>query len=138
MLGQLKTPVPLPSKPTIPIDKPEQPDKPTDYSYTLNGKIIPARNASAVMVNILNELSSRDPSFIERFVSRKHGKKRRYVARTREELYPGRPDLAEYSKQLSSGWWIGTNYSKSNIRQIIQLACEVAGLRFGHDLNINL
>jgi len=138
LLGQLKTPVPLPSKPTIPIDKPEQPDKPTDYSYTLNGKIIPARNASAVMVNILNELSSRDPSFIERFVSRKHGKKRRYVARTREELYPGRPDLAEYSKQLSSGWWIGTNYSKSNIRQIIQLACEVAGLRFGHDLNINL
>lgn len=107
-------------------------------SYTIRGKTTPARNAADVLVEVFEELSKLDLSFLQRFASRKHGRKRRYIARSREELYPGRPDLAEHSKQLSSGWWVGTNYSKSNIKQIIQLACEVSGLQFGRDLTVNL
>ena len=90
-------------------------------SYILHGKTTSVRSAAEILVNVLEELSKRDSSFILRFDSRKHGRKRRYVARTREELYPGRPGLADKSKQLSNGWWVGTNYSKNNINQIIQL-----------------
>ncbi len=114
------------------------PQRTGQIGYTLQGKTTHLRSAIDILVNVLDELSKRDASFIRRLASRKHGRSRRYVARTREELYPGRPDLAEYSKQLSNGWWVGTNYSKSNISQIIQLACEVAGLRFGYDVITNL
>ena len=106
--------------------------------YTLHGKTTHLRSAVDVLVNVLDELSKKDTNFLTRLASRKHGRSRRYVAQSRDELYPGRPDLAEYSKQLSNGWWAGTNYSKSNINQILQLACEVAGLRFGYDLITNL
>jgi len=114
------------------------PQRTGQMGYTLQGKTTHSRSAVDILVNVLDELSKRDASFITRLASRKHGRSRRYVARTREELYPGRPDLAEYSKQLSNGWWVGTNYSKSNISLIIQLASEVAGLRFGYDLIANL
>ena len=142
LLEQLTTHSQLPSD--IPhtgqqrIIHPQRTGHTGQIGYTLHGKTTPSRNAVEVLVHVLDELSKRDASFITRLASRKHGRSRRYVAGSREELYPGRPDLAEYSKQLSNGWWVGTNYSKSNITQIIQLACEVAGLRFGYDLIANL
>lgn len=62
-----------------------------------------------------------------------------YFARTKEELYPDRPDLCrDHSHQLKSGWWVGLNYSKEAIKGILSIACEVAGLRFGSDLRVNL
>lgn len=106
--------------------------------YTLYGKTIHARSAVEVLVKVLDGLSTKDPNFLTRFASRKHGRSRRYVALNREELYPDRPDLMQYSKQLSSGWWVGTNYSKSNIQDILKLACEVAGLNFGQNFVLNL
>jgi hypothetical protein len=135
LLEQLTTPSPpTPGRPPTHL---QGPIKPGQIGYALQGRITHLRSAVDILVNVLDELSKRDASFITRLASRKHGRSRRYVARTREELYPGRPDLAEYSKQLSNGWWVGTNYSKSNISQIIQLACEVAGLRYGDDLIAN-
>jgi len=106
--------------------------------YTLNGVTINARSATEVLVKVLDELSIKDPNFLTRFASRKHGRRRRYVAQNREDLYVERPDLMELSKQLSTGWWVGTNYSKSNIRDILKLACEVAGLRYGQNFIVNL
>ncbi len=137
LLEQLTMP-PEPSE--IPPIRPQKilpPQRTSQTGYTLQGKTTHLRSAVDILVNVLDDLSKRDASFITRLASRKHGRSRRYVARSREELYPGRPDLSEYSKQLSNGWWVGTNYSKSNISQIIQLACEVAGLRFGYDLIAN-
>jgi hypothetical protein len=92
------------------------------------------------MVQVFEELARRDTSFLERFAARpKHGKKRRFIARAQMELYPDRPDLGEaHSHQLSSGWWIGTNYSRENIEKIVKMACEVAGLTYGKDLVVKL
>jgi hypothetical protein len=110
------------------------------YSFTLFGKHHLARNATAVYLGIFEELSKRDPTFLPRFAALpKHGKKRRYVAQAKEELYPGRPDLVEvHSHRLSSGWWVGTNYSTGTKEKIIKLACEVGGLEYGTDLRVTL
>jgi len=124
--------------PLTPYQRESHHSKNSRIGYTLHGKENHLRCAADVLINVLDELSKRDSSFITRLASRKHGKKRRYVAQNREELYPGRPDLAEYSKKLSNGWWVGTNYSKANIKQIIELASEVASLQLGKDLIINL
>ncbi len=109
-----------------------------NIGYTLHGVTVNARSAAEVLVKVLDELSRKDPNFLTRFASRKHGRRRRYVAERREELYPERPDLIELSKQLSTGWWVGTNYSKSNINDILRLASEVAGISYGQNFIVCL
>ena len=61
------------------------------------------------------------------------------MAGTKEELYPDRPDLCnDHSYRLKSGQWIGVNYSVTSIQDIIMIAAEVAGLKFGSDLIVSL
>jgi predicted type IV restriction endonuclease len=92
--------------------------------------------AIKTLMRTFDLLSARDATFLERYAALpKHGRKRRYISRNKFELYPDRPDLCEeYSESRFGGWWIGTNYSRSTIRHAIELACQVAGLRFGVDL----
>ena len=69
-----------------------------------------------------------DKALFGRFISRKHGRKRRYLSKDRTDLYPGRPDLVEqFLVEVVPGFWLGTNYSRKNIQDIINLALEVAG-----------
>jgi hypothetical protein len=111
----------------------------TRTGYVLNGQEFQARSARDALISVLERLNSRDPGFLERFAARRHGRTRRFVAKTADELYPGRPDLGrDHSHQLNSGWWVGTNYSRKNIRQILQMASEVAGLQFGTELIVYL
>ncbi len=107
-------------------------------SYTFNGKTYQAHAAREVMREIFRLFADRDHSFLGRFAARKHGKKRRYIAQDRAELYPGRLDLCEHSMEIIPGWWIGTNYSKRSIEEIIRLACEVADVTYGKEVKINL
>ena len=125
----VKAPPTIPSESQAPVG---------NYWFRLKGEGVQARNAIDVLIQVLERLSIADPEFLTRFASRpKHGRTRRFVARQKEELYPSRPDLArDHACQLNSGWWVGTNYSKSQIEQILRMAAEVAGLRFGNDLVI--
>jgi hypothetical protein len=113
---------------------------PGTVGFVLNGQRYPARNARDVLVTVFETLSQRDATFLERFAALpKHGRTRRYLARGPEELYPGRPDLShEHSTQLSSGWWLGTNVSRAQIERIIEMACEVARVKYGRELSVNL
>ena len=141
---------PAPPKPPSPPPRPaalalrpvpQRPDsQPSAIGFILDGRHYPARNACDVLMNVLEVLAKRDPSFPERFASLpKHGRTRRYLARNPDDLYPGRPDLArDHSKQLSSGWWIGTNHSRTTIGRIIEMACNVGHLRYGQDLTVEL
>lgn len=108
--------------------------------FTLEGKFHPCRNGREVLIGVFEALSVRDASFLERFASRpKHGRTRRYLARSPAELYPGRPDLAaEHFSKLKSGWYVGTNVSRAQIERIAEMACEVARLRFGLELTVNV
>lgn len=112
----------------------------TSIGFALDGQHHSARNARDVLVSAFEALAKRDPSFLDRFATLpKHGRTRRFLARTPEELYPGRPDLArDHSVQLSSGWWLGTNVSRAAIARIIEMACEVANIRLGRELSIYL
>ncbi len=129
----LKAPGPHPRpSPTPPSGAPR-------FGFRLNGQDYAGHSAREVMIQLFEELHARDQTFLERFAARpRHGRSRRYLARTRAELYPGRPDLEQYSHQLRSGWWVGTNYSRVSIDQIIRMACEVAGIKYGKDLTVSL
>lgn len=126
---------PAPHPPVAPVANP-----PGSVGFVFNGQRYPARNARDVLVSVFETLAQRDGTFFERFAALpKHGRTRRYLAKTPEELYPGRPDLShEHSTQLSSGWWLGTNVSRAQIERIIEMACDVARIKYGRELSINL
>lgn len=128
-------PKPPNSSPTSQVQK-----VPTAVGFTFNGQFHPARNARDTMTSIFETFAKRDPSFPERFASLpKHGRTRRYLAKSPDDLYPGRPDLVhDHSTQLSSGWWVSTNHSRRSIAHIIEMACNVMRLRFGHDVRAEL
>ena len=136
--------------PDVPTSRPPRPAAPvgpetapasggTRTGYGLNGQEFQARNAIRVLLSVLKPISSRDDAFMARFAGAPHESITRGIARTADELYPGRPHFGrDYSHQLSSGWWLGTNYSRASIRKILQMASEVAGLQFGTDLIVHL
>ncbi|MDQ7032147.1 MAG: hypothetical protein Q9M37_05465 [Desulfonauticus sp.] len=108
------------------------------FSFTYNGKEITAQSARDLMTKIFELLHKEYSRFFERFASRKHGRKRRYLSQDKYELYPGRPDLAEqHSIEIATGWWLGTNYSRKNIKDIIDLALEVADSRLRKVIKVN-
>ena len=102
----------------------------------LRGKAYPYTNAKEAMVIVLQELAKTDPSFLERCSQHPdaQGRKRRYIARTSEELYPDREDLRDMREELPGGWLVATNLNNVLKKTIIKLAAEVAGLKFGNDV----
>jgi hypothetical protein len=139
-------PLPVPPKETLskvamPKISPKVPRTRTvdNFSFVFEGKTYEAGSAREMMVKVFQLLANNDQGFLERFASRKHGRKRRYIARDKMELYPGRPDLSEeHSVEIVPGWWMGTNYSRSNIQQILDLALEVLHPRLRTSLKVNV
>ena len=112
---------------------------PASVGYTLDGRWHPARSAREVLIKVFGEFVERDPTFLERFAALpKHGRKRQYLARSREELYPGSPHLIDNAHELRPGWWLDPHASRAAIETRIRMGCEVAGVDYGKDLLVNL
>ena len=135
-----KPPVAVPKRTEQTVQPPVgSDDVPRSVGYTLDGHWHPAKSAREVMAKVFDELAKRDPTFLERFAALpKHGRKRRYLPRTKEELYPGSPHLVINAHQLRPGWWCDPHASRAGIARRIRMACEVAEMRYGEDLTINL
>jgi hypothetical protein len=107
-----------------------------DFVFSFKGQKYQAGSAREVVTEVFQLLAKEDGGFLERFAARKHGKKRRYLAQNRNELYPGRPDLSEeHAIEIADGWWMGTNYSRRDLQKMIGLACEVARPPLGSQVN---
>jgi hypothetical protein len=112
--------------------------------FVLRGKQYPARSARDVSVQAFQKFTELDASFPERFATRTSQRKvRRYLARSREDLYPGSKHLAtapSHTRELApgSGWWIDVNLNRRSIDRVLTMACEVAGLQIGRDLSFQL
>lgn len=135
-----------PTKPTPPLQAGDQKKALTrrepgsrEISYSLFGVNRTARTAKAALIEILEEMSQRDPDFFEKLSRTAKGKRRNHLARTREGVYPQRQDLAqEHAIEISPGWWMGVNIANREKKRILEGACEVLGIRFGADLQIDL
>lgn len=109
-------------------------------SGVLHGKEFSYANAKEAMVFILSELAKADPTFLQRCSQHPafKGRTRLYIAQRAADLYPDRPDLVKQHEVLPGGWVVGTNLSNTSKMKIIQQAAEVAGIRFGRDLKVQL
>lgn len=97
-----------------------------EFWVKFQGEFYPARNGREVMLTVFQLLAKHDREFLERFAAKKHGHKRRYIARDQTDLYPGRPDFIKGNcEQIVPGWWLGTHYSHRRMNEIIKMALEV-------------
>lgn len=107
-------------------------------SLTLRGQSETFKSSAQVLIAIFEKLASEDPEFCERFSKKFHGRTRRYVAKTKAQLYPDTPHLEKLSHPLPGGWWLATHLgNRTKVRRIKQ-ACKVAGLEFGRDLVVHI
>ncbi len=121
-------------------ERTEQPQGTRHGMLILRGTPHHYANAKDAMIFVLRELARDDPTFLERCAAHPdaQGRKRKYIARKVEELYPDRPDLRDHFEKLPGGWLVGTNLNNALKRSIIKLAADVAGLRMGSDLQVDL
>lgn len=106
----------------------------------ISGERYDCPTAKDVMVTVLRKLANSDPSFLARCAQHPdaRGKKRRYIARTPEELYP-HPDhehLRDLHEKLPGGWLVATNLNNDYKRKVIDLAAQTAGLKLDVDIKL--
>lgn len=131
------------TSPTVaprPIMQRQASDSQRKGTLVLRGKAYSYTNAKDAMVIVLRELAKTDPTFLLRCSQHPdaQGRKRRYIARTPEDLYPDRPDLRDMRETLLDGWLVATNLNNGLKKTIIRLATDVAGLSFGKDVVVDL
>ena len=104
----------------------------------LKGKAFQYANAKDALVIVLRELANLDPTFLQRCAQHPdvQGTRRKYIGRDPVEMYPHREDLREMVERLPGGWLVSTNLNNLTKRNIIRVAADVAGLRFGHDVSV--
>jgi len=102
--------------------------------YELFGQAHVGDSLRDILVHILEELHKAKPGCLERI---RGGRSRPYVARTREALFPGSPHLAEndnHSRQLACGLYVDVNIGEGAMKNIVEQACQAAGVQFGRDV----
>jgi predicted type IV restriction endonuclease len=108
-----------------------------EIEYELLGERRSAPNASAALIEILTAIAARYPGKMREVSEAARGKSRNHIASSPEEIYPARPDLAR-AAEIGSGWLVGLNIANREKQRIIRETCRVVGLRYGHDVKINM
>lgn len=91
-----------------------------------------------VVLEVFTELQRRDSNFLPTFAERFGYDKRPVVVRDPEAAYPDSPTLRSQLVPLPDGWWLAHHSNRDMKEQWLRLACEVAGLRWGRDLIVEL
>ena len=138
--------LPGPSAPPRPtVQKPEPaapsfspaasaPERPP--SFTFEGRTKTFATGADCFIAIFRMFAERYPNFCGEYSERYRGKRNKYVARTKEELYPKSPHLQSYAKRLPGGWWLRTLTSNATKVARIKQACALVGLEYGRDLEV--
>jgi hypothetical protein len=105
--------------------------------YTLFGEQRIAANASVALVDILRSIVAKNPAKIADLSDRVTTRTRRHVARTPEEVYPGRPSHAR-AEEIAPGWLVGLNINNRDKLMIIQEACALYGVSVPEQLDLKL
>ncbi|MEP7222379.1 MAG: hypothetical protein ABI673_06885 [Novosphingobium sp.] len=106
-------------------------------TYIVLGDTRTASNANAAFVDILKSLAAHNPGKLHELATAVQGRSRNHIARSVEEIYPARPDLAR-AAEIAPGWLVGLNIANREKMAITKTACDVFGLSFGTDVAIEL
>ena len=106
-------------------------------SFTFQGRTQTFNSGNELLAAVFSMFAEKDPDFCRRYSEGYAGRSKKYVAKTQEELNPSRPDLRA-ALPLPGGWWISTYCSNMQKLKWIRAACQLVGLEYGRDIEINL
>lgn len=106
--------------------------------YSVFGVSKNVSKAVDALIDILRTLSERNPQFLETLAPLVRGRSRNHLAQSRDQVYPLKPELSEYTTEFVPGWWLGTNISNRDKMRIIRAACEIEGLTLGREIAVVL
>lgn len=111
-----------------------------ETGYTLFGESFRAENGNMIFVDVLKHFAEFDETFPVRYSKAvgQIGRSRRYVARTREDVYPGKPKLLSVTVQFAPGWFVGTNEGNDKKLRLLRIACDVLDLQWNQDLKVRM
>ncbi len=136
--GRVSPMPPEKSPPWKPGPRPSPSPRKKACSFTFRGRTETFSNATKLFGAVFSRFAEMDPDFCRRYSENYYGRSRKYVARSRNELYPEKPKLRSAALPLPNGWYIGTNISTENKIQRIREACTVMGLTFGQDIVVEI
>lgn len=85
--------------------------KSTPYRFRFLGREHKAKNLKQMLIQAIREFAKHDSRFLERYNALpRHGRTRRFIAKQKEDLYPGRPDLANECSELCYLYAKETNF----------------------------
>lgn len=106
-----------------------------NWKITYKADEISAQTGADALERFLKRLATENPDNLEKLQSVR-GRIRPLIASTREGLYPERPDLSHMSREFAPNWFVGTNYSHSDVMRLLRAAAEAVGLVWGVDVYV--
>lgn len=104
-------------------------------SYSVFGEQRNAPSAASAFLDILRAVVRRDPSKLPELAEAARGRSRNHIARSVEEIYPARPDLAR-AAEIAPGWLVGLNIANREKARIVRAALDVFGLSKNRDVKV--
>ena len=114
----------------------QEPPSSGEWHITIEDQVITAKTGADALEETLRALTTGNAQRLEAVASVR-GRVRPLIAQTPEALYPGRPDLTEFSREFVEGWFVGTNYSRRDVMRLIRAAAEACGLTWGVDIHVS-
>ena len=108
-----------------------RPDRGNKYGVIVLDVTITAPTLSKMLGKVVDVLAAVDAAAIERLATMS-ARKRAFVARTRDAVHPGRPDLPTH--RATSGWWVSANIGTADIERALRALSDASGLSYGYDI----
>lgn len=132
------------SNPTKTTAKKELPENNTAttgiHCVIFKGKTKYFEKGTSAFVHIFKELAKIDPDFLEKFHASRYNDTgiRRYIGKTREEIYKKNPENKDFTtEKICDGWLLQTHSNTSQKQKIVKLVSEkIAGLKYSEDGDI--
>ena len=128
---------PAPEPPPQPEPKTRQSRSTGRYLIEFKGKMIECRSLREMLAEGLKAIEAHKPGTLEKLSTIKPRSKR-IVAADKNKLFEDAELVEKYSERLMTGWWYGTNNSADETKTWLKRACELAGLTWGKDFEVDL
>ena len=99
-----------------------------EYVLVVLWEKMPAQSLKEALARALRKIEKIQPGFLEKLSREKTSRGRQIVARTPEEIYPGRPQLVTYAQRLNDDWWFDTNISRRGCQRYLDIIGKIAGI----------
>lgn len=110
--------------------------KPGRFKIKLGDKSRSAHFQYECLVIVWEHCANVSPDVIP-YLEKLHRPKVRLIAKVREDLNPGQPELSMNAIRVFGDYWLYKTRSGDKVVKLMDLACRVAGLQFQKDVVVD-